>query len=142
MPAEHPAPPRQSARQTRRLIIGCLIAAILMFAGMYTLIHWNVSDQDARQKVIDNCVNTGPYVPSWSQQLQQYGLANKSDQVIEPYCHCMWDDTLKNMSVADIRAFFKAPSEQQTRQLGGQDALTQRHQQCLKSLHTRFAAQP
>ena len=137
-----PADFRQPTNRKLCLIKWCLGLAVLMFVGMFVLIRWNIGDTEARQKVIDNCTSTGPYAPSWAQQLQQYGLTDKSDQVITPYCHCMWDDALSKMSADDIRTFFKAPSEQQIRQLGGQEAMVKRHQQCLKNQQVRKTPAP
>lgn len=117
--------------QKKRVIRICLSLAMLSFAGMFALIHWGMSDADARQQVIDICVRNGPTAPTWPQQLNQYGLKGKGDAVIRPYCQCMWTPTLAKMSVSDIKAFFNKTPREQIQVLGGQQAMTEHNKQCM-----------
>lgn len=125
-------------RKKKRMIRICLCLAVLSFAGMFALIRWGMSDDTAKQQVIDMCVQNGPTAPTWPQQLAQYGLSGKGDDVIKPYCQCMWAPTLDKMSAGDIKAFFKKTPREQIQALGGKKAMTEHNKQCMLQVKSKL----
>lgn len=122
----------------KRIIRICLYLAVLSFAGMFVLVRWGMGKATAQKQVIDMCVQNGPTAPSWQQQLAQYGLRGKSDEVIKPYCQCMWEPVLSKMSVGDIKAFFTKTPREQMQALGGQEAMIKRDRQCMLQIKKQF----
>ncbi|MCP2040513.1 hypothetical protein L1281_001096 [Neisseria sp. HSC-16F19] len=120
------AKPRNKIRTIR---IWLWVTALL-FAGTFFLSQCAMSKPQAKGKIIEACIKNSPFNPGWEGELAKHGLTQSQD-VVQNYCLCMWNDTLEAMSADEIKAFSQMDGAAKLEKLGGEQAVVARHQQCL-----------
>ncbi|WP_037585760.1 hypothetical protein [Stenoxybacter acetivorans] len=129
-PSAAEPPPRNRIRTIR---IWLWVTAAL-FATAFFLSQCAMSKPQVKAEILSACIKNSPFNPQWADELAKHGLSNQSAQVPEPYCRCMWEETLDGMSTKQIEQFAKASSEDKLKQLGGETMMMQRHEQCLEKI--------
>lgn len=105
-----------------------------LFAAFFFLSQCAMSKTQMKEKVVASCVQNVPFTDKWQQDLQAKGLAEHSDDLIQDYCVCMWDQPLNKLSEKQLKEFGKLAPQQQLDLLGGAAAFEARDKQCVAAL--------
>ncbi|MDO4906784.1 hypothetical protein [Neisseria sp.] len=134
--APEPAPDeqRRKARAKIRTIRIWAFVVLGLFAGFGLLSNCALSKPKAKQAIVDSCVKNVPFSEKWQADLKAAGLEGKSEQFIESYCICMWDEPLEKLSEKQIQSFSKISPQEQLELLGGAEAFEARDRQCVAGL--------
>lgn len=120
----------QSRKKIRTVRIWLWVIALL-FLGFGLLSRCALTPSQTAVRVVESCVKNMPFSPQWEADLARHGLAGQTERVIAPYCRCVWEEPLKRLTDADIRAFPEMSPQQQLEKLGGAEAFLQRQENCL-----------
>lgn len=133
-PEDTPQAQHKKARAKIRTvrIWGFVVLGLLAVFGL--LSNWALSKPKAKQAIVDSCVKNVPFSEKWQNDLQTLGLADKSNQVIQDYCVCMWDEPLEKLSEEQIQSLSSLGPREQLNLLGGAEAFEARDKQCIASL--------
>ena len=107
---------------------------ISLFLATALLSRCAMSKPQAKQNIIESCVQNVPYAPKWQADLQSMGLADQDGKLVAAYCLCMWQEPLDKLNHNQLKTFSSFAPQQQLDLLGGADAFNKRDKQCLAAL--------
>lgn len=119
--------------QKRRRTVWLWLAVMAALAIGFTLLLrlYPLDKADVSRRVVEACVQNMPAVPQWEADLARHGLSGQEGRIIEPYCRCLWEEPIRQLSDQDIRSLPNLTPQQQLDKLGGSKAFLQRQERCL-----------
>lgn len=127
---------RKTKAKIRTIRIWFWVIAAL-FAAFFFLSQCAMSKTQMKGKVIASCVQNVPFAEKWQHDLQAKGLAAHSDDLIQDYCVCMWEEPLDKLPEKQLKNFGNLPPQQQLDLLGGAAAFEARDRQCVAGLKVK-----
>lgn len=107
---------------------------VALFVLMYAFSHWGMSRQNALAAILANCERNAPYAAGWAEELKAAGYHGTPAAAVKPYCRCTLMPVFQGMSRQELSEFAKLSPAAQTERMGGREAITKRHQSCLKAV--------
>ncbi|MDO4640372.1 MAG: hypothetical protein Q4A84_01535 [Neisseria sp.] len=108
-----------------------------LFAALFFLSQCAMSKPKAKSAIIESCVKNVPFTEKWQADLNAAGLGGKSDEVIQDYCLCMWNEPLDKLTDKQIHSMSSMDARKQLELLGGVEAFNRRDAQCIAGLKTK-----
>ena len=138
--ADSPEARQAAARKAKGRIRTIRIWAwvvISLFLATALLSECAMSKPQAKQNIIESCIQNVPFAPKWQADLQSMGLADQDGKLVAAYCVCMWEQPLDKLSQKQLGKFSRLTPQQQLDLLGGAQAFETRDKQCLAALKGR-----
>lgn len=124
---------RRARAKIRTIRIWAMVILSLLFA-VFLLSQCALSKPKAKQAIVESCIKNIPFSEKWQTDLEKKGLSKQSEQWIDDYCICMWDEPLDKLTEKQIHSLSSLNPNEQLELLGGAAAFEQRDQQCIAAL--------
>ncbi|OAM28830.1 hypothetical protein [Eikenella sp. NML01-A-086] len=121
----------ESDRHKRCPLIGWNVVTVVLTLTFALIPRFYAPDKDGIScRIVEACPKYTRRT-AMASQLGQNGLAGQSERVLEPYCCCLWEESVQKLSTEDLRSLPKLSPKQQLDKLGGSEVFLQRQEQCL-----------